>query len=155
MTEDKKQRMSLRPITGITLVSLLVCGLFYPFLITGIGQAFFPSQANGEIIQLNGKPIGSVLIAQSFILPIFFHPRNETASPSASGVDPDILPTDAYAQIPAISNATGIPQSDLANIVNQNQEGAWWVFGAPYVNALRLNVELIKDYPSVYSQFQG
>ncbi len=155
-TENKlKRTFSLRPIIGITVVSLLICGLFYPLLITGIGQVFFPSQANGEIVQLNGKPVGSELIAQSFTLPIFFHPRNETASPSGSGVDPDILLAAAEAQIPAVSNATGIPQVDLKNLVNQNQEGSWWILGTPYVNVLRLNVALIKGYPSVYEQFRG
>ncbi len=74
-----------------------------------IGQVFFPNQANGDLVQLNGQTVGSNLIAQNFTLPIFFHTRNETASPSASGVDPDITLQDAYSQIPQISNATGIP----------------------------------------------
>jgi len=155
MAETKKEKLSLRPIIGITLVSLLICGLFYPLLIVGIGQVFFPRQANGEIVQLNGKQVGSTLIAQSFTLPIFFHPRNETASPSASGLDPDIPLAEATSQIPSISNATGISSTTLKSIIDQNVEGTLWIFGAPYVNVLRLNVKLIQTYPSVYSQFQG
>jgi potassium-transporting ATPase KdpC subunit len=156
MTEQKqKEEYNFKPIIGMALVSLLICGLFYPFLITGIGQAFFPSQANGDLVQLNGQSVGSNLIAQSFTLPIFFHTRNETADPSASGVDPNILMQDAYSQIPGISNATGISVDSLTAIVNQNQEGTFWVFGSPYINVLRVNLLLIHDYPSIYSNFTG
>jgi len=154
MAEQKeKEKWNFKPIIGLALVSLLICGLFYPFLITGIGQAFFPNQANGDLVQLNGQAVGSNLIAQSFTLPLFFHARNETASPSASGVDPDITLQDAYSQIPQIGNATGISSETLTKIVDQNQEGTLWVFGSPYVNVLRVNLELIKEYPGVYSNF--
>jgi K+-transporting ATPase ATPase C chain len=125
--------------------------LFFPLLVTGIAQVFFPYQANGEIVQLNGKAVGSNLIAQNFTLPIFFHPRND----SASGVDPDITLQDAYSQIPRISNATGIPADSLTYIVNQNQEGTFWIFGSPYINVLRVNLVLIKEYPSIYKGFSG
>jgi K+-transporting ATPase ATPase C chain len=150
MTENK-EKTNFKPIIGLTVISLLICGLFFPLLVTGIAQVFFPCQANGEIVQLNGKTIGSNLIAQNFTLPIFFHPRND----SASGVDPDITLQDAYSQIPRISNATGISSAALTNIVNQNQEGTLWIFGSPYVNVLRVNLELIKEYPSAYSEFSG
>jgi len=150
MTENK-EKLSFKPIVGLAVVSLLICGLFFPLLVTGIAQVFFPYQANGDIVQVNGKDVGSNLIAQSFTLPIFFHPRND----SASGVDPDITLQDAYSQIPGISNATGISSSALTNIVNQNQEGTLWIFGSPYVNVLRINLELIKEYPSTYSGFSG
>lgn len=150
MTENK-EKTNFKPIIGLTVISLLICGLFFPLLVTGIAQVFFPYQANGEIVQLNGKTIGSNLIAQNFTLPIFFHPRND----SASGVDPDITLQDAYSQIPRISNATGISSAALTNIVNQNQEGTMWIFGSPYVNVLRVNLELIKEYPSAYSEFSG
>jgi K+-transporting ATPase ATPase C chain len=150
MTENKEKR-NFKPTIGLTLISLLICGLFFPILVTGIAQVFFPYQANGEIVQLNGKDIGSNLIAQTFSLPIFFHHRND----SASGVDPDITLKDAYSQIPGISNATGISSVVLTIIVNQNQEGTLWIFGSPYVNVLRVNLELIREYPSAYSDFSG
>ena len=150
MTESK-EKINFKPIIGLAIISLLICGVFFPLLVTGIAQVFFPYQANGEILQLNGKPIGSNLIAQTFTLPIFFHPRND----SASGVDPDITLEDAYSQIAGISNATGISSEALTNLVNQNQEGTLWIFGNPYVNVLRINLELIKEYPSIYSEFSG
>jgi K+-transporting ATPase ATPase C chain len=148
MTENK-EKWNFKPIIGLTVISLLVCGLFFPLLVTGIAQVFFPYQANGEIEQLDGKDVGSNLIAQSFTLPIFWHPRND----SASGVDPDITLQNAYSQIPQISNASGIPVDSLANIVNQNQEGTLWIFGSAYVNVLRINLVLIKDYTSIYGGF--
>jgi K+-transporting ATPase ATPase C chain len=150
MTENKEKR-NFKPTIGLTLISLLICGLFFPILVTGIAQVFFPYQANGEIVQLNGKDIGSNLIAQTFSLPIFFHPRND----SASGVDPDITLKDAYSQIPGISNATGISSAVLTSIVDHNQEGTLWIFGSPYVNVLRVNLELIREYPSAYGDFSG
>jgi potassium-transporting ATPase KdpC subunit len=153
MTENK-EKINFKPIIGLALVSLIICGLFFPLLITSIAQVFFPYQANGEILQLNGKDVGSNFIAQTFTLPVFFHTRNETASPSASGVDPDILLQDAYAQIPQINNATGISSTELTSIVDQNQEGTW-ILGSPYINVLRVNLELIKEYPTVYSNFAG
>ena len=150
MTENKEKR-NFKPTIGLTLISLLICGLFFPILVTGIAQVFFPYQANGEIVQLNGKDIGSNLIAQTFSLPIFFHPRND----SASGVDPDITLKDAYSQIPGISNATGISSAVLTGIVDHNQEGTLWIFGSPYVNVLRVNLELIREYPLAYGDFSG
>jgi K+-transporting ATPase ATPase C chain len=150
MTENK-EKWNFKPTIGLTLISLLICGLFFPILVTGIAQVFFPYQANGEIVQLNGKDIGSNLIAQTFSLPIFFHPRND----SASGVDPDITLKDAYSQVPGISNATGISSAVLTSIVDHNQEGTLWIFGSPYVNVLRVNLELIREYPSAYGDFSG
>ena len=158
MTAEEKRKWllkNLRPIIGLPVVSLLICGILFPLVITGIGQAIFPYQANGELAQLNGKNVGSVLIAQSFTSPMFFQTRNETASPSASGVDPDITLQQAYSQIPGISNATGIPIDSLTNLVNQNQQGTLGIFGSQYVDPLQLNLLLIKDYPSVYSNFTG
>ena len=134
---EQKEKWNFKPIIGLALVSLLICGLIYPFIITGIGQVFFPNQANGDQVKLNGQVVGSTLIAQNFTSPIFFHTRNETADPSASGVDPDILLQDAYSQIPGISNATGISADSLTAIVNQNQEGTFWIFGNPYIDVLQ------------------
>jgi K+-transporting ATPase ATPase C chain len=157
MTEEQKEnwkKWNFKPIIGLALVSLLICGLLYPFLITGIGQVFFPNQANGDLAKLpNGQVVGSTIIMQNFNLTIFFQTRNETADPSSSGVDPDITLQMAYSQVPGISNATGIPAGDLTNVVNHNQQGTFWIFGSPYVDVLQLNLQLIKDYPSIYSNF--
>jgi K+-transporting ATPase ATPase C chain len=148
--KEKWNLKNLKPIIGLALVSLLICGLFFPLLITGLGQVFFPYQANGELVKLNGQAVGSNLIAQNFTLPIFFQTRDQ--STSASGVDPDITLQQAYSQIPRISNATGIAADLLTKIVNQNEEGTLWIFGSPYVNVLRINLALIRVYPDIYKR---
>jgi potassium-transporting ATPase KdpC subunit len=146
----KKYKWALQPAIAIALLSLVVCGLLYPLVVTGFAQVLFPNQANGEIIYVNGKAVGSELIAQSFTLPIFFHPRND----SASGVDPDITLQDAYSQVSGIHNATSIPESELNQIIDRNQEGTFLGFGNPYVNVLELNLALIQTYPTIYKDFQ-
>jgi K+-transporting ATPase ATPase C chain len=142
-------KSSIRPILGIAVVSLLLCGLFFPLLVTGVGQALFPSQANGEIVQLNGHPVGSVLIAQGFNSSMLLHPR--PANQSASGVDPDLPLQDALAQVPRIQNATKLTTDQITTVIQRHVEGTLWIFGSPYVDILQVNLDLISTYPRVYN----
>jgi K+-transporting ATPase ATPase C chain len=77
---------SLRPAIVMTLLLALLLGIAYPLLLTGIGQALFPAQANGSLIRDGDRIVGSSLIAQGFTSDRYFHPR-----PSAAGKGYDAL----------------------------------------------------------------
>ena len=63
----------------MTVVTTVLFGLFFPFVITGLAQVLFPKQANGELVTRNGKVVGSRLIGQSFSSPGYFHSRPSSA----------------------------------------------------------------------------
>ena len=146
-----KNKFNFGSAIRLAFISLVICGLVFPILVTGVAQVLMPYQANGDLIRFNGRQVGSSLIAQNFTSPMFFHSRNATES--ASGVDPDITLQDAYAQIPRIEEATGISSNALKQLIDENTEKTLWVVGDSYVNVLKLNLILIQEYPTVYASF--
>lgn len=78
-------RMTLTAIR-VSVVLMLICGLIYPLVTTGIAQIIFPNQAGGSLIQSNGTVVGSELLAQNVQSPRLFHPRASAAKydPTAS-----------------------------------------------------------------------
>ena len=65
----------LRPAIALTLVLTALLGVAYPLVTTGVARLLFPSQANGSILSVNGKPVGSKLIGQYWTQPQYFHGR--------------------------------------------------------------------------------
>ena len=153
MSIKNEVKRNYGPPFKLAIVSMLLCGLVFPLLVTGFAQVLLRDQATGSIAHLNGsngRSVGSYLIAQNFSSPFFFHSRNVTLS--ASGVDPDITLEDALSQITRISAITNITQSDLSRLVGQNIERTSWVFGDEYVNVLRVNLALIQAYQTIYQK---
>lgn len=144
----------VRPILTLLLGMVLLVMVVYPAVLTAIDETANPTGAEGSPMVCNGTVVGSALIAQNISSPKFFHPRN--ASASASGVDPDITPAEAYAQVPAVANATGLSPSSLDYLIQQNiaNNQAQNGFLAPnYVDVNSLNLVLIELYPAVYAGF--
>ncbi|PEZ07525.1 potassium-transporting ATPase subunit C [Bacillus sp. AFS018417] len=188
----EKQKI-LSPVIRITFTFLVVCGLIYPLLVTGIAQAVMKDNADGSLIyNEKNEVIGSELIGQNFTDPCYFHGRvssieykaeasgsnnyapsnpdllkrveesvetwkkeNPTVpvsevpmdlvTNSGSGLDPDISPQAAYAQVDRISKMTNIPKEKINKLIESQTEGkALGLFGEDRVNVLKLNLELQK-----------
>jgi K+-transporting ATPase ATPase C chain len=77
-------RNLLRPAIVLTLLLCAVTGLVYPGIVTGLAQLLFPRQANGSVVEVGGRVVGSELIGQPFTRPEYFHSR-----PSAAGAGYD------------------------------------------------------------------
>ena len=79
-------RPSLRAALVFTVFVLLGCGLLYELAGTALGRVLFPHQAQGTLIERDGRVVGSTLVAQPFADARYFQPR-----PSAAGYDPMVV----------------------------------------------------------------
>jgi len=78
-----------RPAIIMTLLLTILLGLVYPGVVTGLAQLLFPFQANGSLITVNGKVIGSDLIGQYWTAPGYFHGRpSATLNPATGKPEP-------------------------------------------------------------------
>lgn len=71
----------LRPAVTLLALLTLVTGVAYPLVVTGTAQALFPTKANGSLLQVNGRVVGSRLIGQPFEDPRYFWGRPSATSP--------------------------------------------------------------------------
>jgi K+-transporting ATPase ATPase C chain len=66
----------------LLIVLTMITGVMYPLGMTGLAQAIFPNQANGSLVYVDNKPVGSLLLGQNFAAAKYFHGR-----PSSAGAD--------------------------------------------------------------------
>ncbi|MER7775808.1 potassium-transporting ATPase subunit KdpC [Streptomyces sp. NPDC096191] len=109
------------------LVLTVVTGIVYPLVVTGIGQALFNDKANGSIVKVDGKEVGSKLIGQSWNLPGTDKPDPKwfQGRPSHSGYDPlstgssqlgasdPTLVKDVRAAKKQVAEFNGVPESEV------------------------------------------
>ena len=95
----------IRPAIVFVVALTIITGLIYPFVMTGVAGVIFPHQAQGSMIERDGKVVGSALIGQEFTGDRYFHGR-----PSAT-VAPD--PNDSTKIVPAPYNAANSGGSNL------------------------------------------
>jgi K+-transporting ATPase ATPase C chain len=177
---------AFRPAIVLTILFALLLGIGYPLAMTGIGQAIFPAQANGSLIERGGRVIGSRVIGQAFVADRYFQTRPsaagtgydglassgsnlgpasqalvdrvgadiakrrgegvagaipaDLATASGSGLDPDLSPAAAFAQVPRIARVRGLaPSAARALVEAQRDEPLFGILGEPRVNVLALN----------------
>jgi len=76
--------LQLRPALVLFAALTAICGVLYPLATTGIGKLAFSSEVAGSIVERDGKPVGSLLIGQSFTSPKYFWGRPSATSPMAN-----------------------------------------------------------------------
>lgn len=71
----KKYLKPIKTAFFVAITMFLICGFAYPLVLTGISQIVFPDQANGSIVEMDGKAVGSSLVGQDFTDQRLFHCR--------------------------------------------------------------------------------
>src|SRR5271166_68954 len=88
--------------------TVIICAVIYPLVVWAIGQTFFASTANGSMVTgPDGKPVGSLLIAQPFTKDEYFWPRPSAASYDASAGTSSALAASNYALRDRVARALG------------------------------------------------
>jgi K+-transporting ATPase ATPase C chain len=179
-----------RPAFTLLILFTVLTGLAYPLSITGLAGLLMPYQAEGSLVRIGDKIVGSALIGQDFHSDRYFWPRPSATGPtpydasasaatnlgptsaklksmvaaqierlhaagvvgkppvdavtsSGSGLDPDISPANARAQIARIAASRNIAAADIEALVAGQTQGRFaGLIGEPRVNVLALNMAL-------------
>ena len=100
-----------------TIVTVIMLGLVYPAVMTGIAMVLFPRQANGSMVVVNGKVVGSDIIGQLWTKPQYFHGR-----PSAAGKGYDPTSTGATNRGPTSKMLIDATRAAIAALKKENPD---------------------------------
>jgi potassium-transporting ATPase KdpC subunit len=103
----------------VTLISIIIFGFIYPLAMTGIAQVLFPWQANGSMVVVNGKVVGSAIIGQLWTKPQYFAGR-----PSAAGKGYDPTATGGTNLGPTSKKLKDTTQATIAQLEKQNPDAS-------------------------------
>jgi K+-transporting ATPase ATPase C chain len=111
----------LRPAIVLLVGLTIITGLIYPLAMTGIAGAIFPTQAQGSLIEKDGKVIGSALIGQSFADAKYFHGR-PSATTGPDPKDPTKSVATPYNAVNSMGSNLGPTSKALADRVKEDVE---------------------------------
>jgi potassium-transporting ATPase KdpC subunit len=101
----------------VTIVSIILLGIVYPLAMTGIAQALFPRQANGSLVTVNGKVVGSAIVGQLWTDAKYFHGR-----PSAAGKGYDPTQTGGTNYGPTSKKLIASTKATIAQLEKENPD---------------------------------
>jgi potassium-transporting ATPase KdpC subunit len=122
MNSAKKRDSTLRhlaPALIFTIVTVIFFGLLYPLAMTGIAELIFPTQANGSMVTVQGRVVGSDIVGQLWTKPQYFHGR-----PSAAGNGYDPTATGGTNLGPTSKKLMDATKAAIAALKKENPDAA-------------------------------
>jgi len=110
-------RKNILTAIWFTLVTTVIFGVIYPLAVTGMAQLLFHDRANGQLIEKDGKLVGSKIIGQAFTGPGYFHPR-----PSSAGTGYDPMASGGSNLAPTNKNLIERVKADVQKLHAENPD---------------------------------